>query len=249
MSTANLGSCGFDDCCVPLKGKSEWGMDTLTRKMMGARSLAIAFNATLAQGQAYQFYYLQTWDWDDNPNVATVTLNYKGLMPGGTPTPDVQTEVVSAVGRTTKDYSTENDGIGRLYNDAVISQPGAGEVPVDPPPGFLGGTVQYRVHKYAVGATMQFNYKAIQAQIRYISVGQPSGPLYSAVNIHFDPSFDNARIITSDGATFGIDRMTFFELEPVQLPPRIMSFSSKNVIGSPYWEGEEILRLELGTLT
>lgn len=249
MSLSNLGTCGFDDSCAPLKGKSEWGMDTLTRKLIGARSLATAFNLTLAQGQAYQFYYLQTWDWDDNPNVATVTLNYKGLLPGGTPAPDIQTEVASAVGRTTKDYSTENDGIGRLYNDAIISQPGAGEIPIDPPPGFLGGTVQYRVHKYAVGATMQFNYKAMQVQIRYISIGQPSGPIYSAVNVHFDPSFDNARITTSDGATFGIDRMTFFELEPVQLPARAISFNSKNVIGSPYWEGEEILRLELGTLS
>lgn len=243
MSVSNLGSCTFLDSCVPLKGKSEWGMDTLQRKMSGARSLAEAFNLTLGQGQAYQYYYLQTWDWDDNPTVATVTLNYKGLLPGGTPAPDIQTEVVTSTGTTTKDYTAENDGVGRLYGTDFIWSMDSPAGPSDNGRSFKGER-----KRYAMGATMQFTYKAIQAQIRYIAVGQPPGPIYSAVNIHFDPSFNNARIVTNDGSAFGIDRMVFFELQPVQLPARVISFNSKNVIGSPYWEGEEILRLELGSL-
>lgn len=241
MSVAILGRGTFEDLYSPLKGKSEWGMDTLTRRVSGARALAEAYIAGLTQGDFRQGYYLQTWEPDDNPNVATITLNYKGLLTGGTPVPDIETEIVTTTGTTTNDYSTENDGAGRLYGKQVIAQI------LDTVPGGFGTTAEFIKNGYAVGATMQFNYKAIQARIRYINVGEPSGPQYTAIGVHFDPSFDNARIVTSDGATFGIDRMTFFELEPQQLPPRIISFNSKHVIGTPWWEAEEILRLELGT--
>lgn len=245
MSIALLGSCGFLDEFTPVKGKIEWGMDTLTRKMIGARSLAEAYIATLAQGQVYQNYYLQAWEPDDDPNVCRVTLTYKGLITGGTPYPDIIPEIVSAVGTTTQDYSTENDGAGRLYQKDVLAQFLGGTVP---PPGTIGLTASYFRDRYCTGATMQFTYQALQEKIRYINVGKPSGPGYGSVQSFFSPTFDNARITTSDGAVFGVDRMVFFELTPVQLPARTIFFTAKNVIGTPYYECEEVLRVELGTL-
>lgn len=84
------GDPSFDDAHYPVPGKSEWGMDTLTRTMSGASGSLEAFVASLGQGTSYTFnhntYYLQTWDDDKGRAFASVTLNYKGLT-GGIPPP------------------------------------------------------------------------------------------------------------------------------------------------------------------
>lgn len=242
MSVAVLGNVAFQDICVPLKGKSEWGMDTLTRKMSGARSLAEAFNATLFQGQYYNFYFLQTWDWDENPNVATVTLNYKGLLTGGTPLPDAQTEVVSAVGTSSKTFTDENDGLGRFYRKDLIASTGE-----EPPIGSFGTSVEFTRSRYALSATMEFTYKTTETRYRYINVGEPYRAQYSATRGGETPYIERARITTSDGGVLPRTPWeTFFELTPVE-STKLVSFSHKQVIGTPYWEAEDVLRKILET--
>lgn len=241
MSLIILGNGTFQDACLPLKGKSVWGMDTLTRRMTGARSLAEAFNATLQQGQVYQGYYLQTWEWDDNPDVATVTLNYKGLVTGGTPIPDIQREIVTAKGSVSKSYADLNNGLGLLYRKDLLWQTGD----TVPGPGDFGTTAAYVRDRYTTGVTMEFTYKAIQARYRYVKQGQPMGPSYDSVGVNYPPVIEDARIVTADGSIYGrIDWQQFFGLYPIQLT-RLISFSANNVIGSPYWECEDVLRLEL----
>lgn len=86
MAITYKGNVTFDDAMEPRAGKSDWGMDTLTRRMKGASTLLAAYLATLVQGDTYAYnshtYYLQTWEPDDDSVFATVTLSYKGLNAG-----------------------------------------------------------------------------------------------------------------------------------------------------------------------
>jgi hypothetical protein len=241
MSLAILGRATFEDLYEPAKGKSEWGMDTLTRKMSGARSLLDAFIATLAQGQIFEGYYLQTWEPDDNPDIATVTLNYKGLLTNGTPVPDAQTEIVLSKGVRSADYSSENDGKGRLYATGVLGQFGT----ATPGPGEYGTMVQWTFQKFCTSAVMEFTYRTAQTRYRYISIGRSSAPRYSTVNFPFDPQIINRRIVTSDGSTFGADFEVRFGLTPVE-NEQVVSYSSRQVIGTPFFECEDTVRIELG---
>lgn len=250
MSLSNLGSCTFLDSCVPLKGKTEWGMDTLTRKLVGARSLAEAFIATLAQGQTYPTgstnpYYLQTWDADDNPNVCNLTLNYKGLVTGGTPTPLQETEIVTVIGKTTADYSTEGatveapGGLGRYYRKDLIWSM---ESPAGP--GDNGRSFKGFRDRYAVSAAMEFMYKAPQTIYRYIKVGRPVAASYNSIGFSYTMIIEKARITLSDGTTYeGRDQETFFDLTPVARA-KVVSFQCKPIIGSPFWECSDCIRLE-----
>lgn len=244
MALATLGRAGFEDSTIPVAGKSEWGMDTLMRRMTGYIGNLEAYLATLSQGLTYNFlgtlFYLQSWQPDDSTPVATVQLNYKGLR-GGTPVPDVQREIVAAKGNISRDYTEENDGKGRPYRKEVLWRfqyvtPSGAE--------FDDEQIGER-DVYAAGATMEFTYKAVETRYRYVRVGEPSGPRYHTVGINYTQTIEDARITTSDGAVFGYDRALFFNLVPVQIQ-RDVGFTSHHVIGSPFWECEDSVRLELG---
>lgn len=247
MSVAILGSGTFQDSFVPVKGKSEWGMDTLTRKLTGARSLLEAFIGTLSQGQAYQGYYLQTWNADDSPDVASITLDYKGLLTGGTPSPKAISSVVSGVGQTTADFSTE--GIvagtpqGRKYRSDLIwtltSIPTTGQI--------VGTTAAGFRDRYALSATLEFAYKIAQTTYRYITQGKPNAPRYTAVDINYPAFIQRGRIILNDGTILprGVPWETFFDLTPVQINQTV-SFQSEPVIGTPFWENEDVVQRILG---
>lgn len=243
MPEALLGRCGFEDCNIPVAGKSEWGMDTLTRKMKGHVSLLSTFMQSLTQGQMYvdagSNFYLQTFEPDDATPVATVTLVYKGLR-YGTPIPDVQSSVVSSVGSTSADYSAENSGKGRIYKTIPLWHFSYVE-----PTGFEEDVENGSRKVYTTGATMEFNYKAAETKYRYVQSGRPTGARYSVTDIVADPSFRRVRIVTSDGSIYGIERQVFFGLTPVA-SPTVVSFSSKNVIGTPFYECEDVIRLEYG---
>lgn len=240
MSIALLGDGTFQDVMTPAKGKSEWGMDTLTRKMSGARSLLEAFIATLAQGQIFQGYYLQTWEPDENPQVAIMTLVYKGLLNGGTPIPDVESEVVPAVGSCSKNYSTENSGKGRIYKNNVwrsfLQLDTGAQTEVE------NGSLPV----YTTGAIMEFTFDAVQSSFRYIHVGKPNGPQFTAPDIPFNPVIRRKKIITSDGSVYGNNApSSLADLVPVQIN-RVLGFNSKHVIGTPYYECTDVVRAELG---
>lgn len=248
MSTAVLGSGTFLDLFDPLKGKSEWGMDTLTRKGHIARSLAAAFIATLAQGQVYppgssNPYYLQTWDIDDNPNVATITLNYKGFVTGGTPKPLKERDFATVIGRTTADYSTEGTpaGVGRFYRQDVLwtlASPAT-------VPGDYGISGKFLRDRYAVSAAMEFIYRSPQTTYRYFTVGETTSAKHHTIGFSYTIIIEKARILLSDGTTYeGRDQETYFDLTPTPIQ-KVVSFQAREVVGSPWWECTDVVRLEL----
>jgi hypothetical protein len=235
-----IGVADFDDICLPAAGKNEWGVDTLVRKMKGARSLLSDFLSSLSQGDTYGSYYLQTWEPDDDPVLATVTLTYKGLF-DGIPEEDVQTEIQAAAGSCSKNYLRENDGKGRVYATGVLAQFG----PVAPGPGEYGTTVKWTYTKYATAANMDFTYDAVQSTYRYITASKPSGPSHTTIDISLTPVVKRVRITTDTGAIYGLDMAGFFDLAPVEILT-VVGFSSKHIIGTPYYECVDVVRKELG---
>lgn len=250
MALAIIGDGTFRDSCVPLKGKTEWGMDSLTRKMTGARSLAEAFIATFAQGQAFQGYNLQTWDSDDNPQVATITLNYKGLLAGGTPTPRSETQIMQASGSGSVSFTTQNNGLGIVYRKKPLYRfsfqgpPDSVFInPVGPEFAIPDAVVAAR-DVYTTGAQVQFLYSAVQSVYSYISQGRPAAPRYEHVLSTFEPFVIEARGITADGFPFGKDSGVFglFNIQSIE---RVIAFNVTEVIGTPYFECQDTIRKEL----
>lgn len=245
---ATLGDTTFRDSTIPVPGKSEFGMDTLTRRMVGyvgedGENLQ-AFIESLNQGDTHNFggvlFYLQTWTPDDGTPVATVTLNYKGLKPGGTPEPDIQREFVTAKGFVSKSFSELNLGKGIPYSVRAVWRSF-----YEAPTGGQDDLVVGNQSVYTVSATMEFTYIAPQVTFRYISEGEPVAARYESVGFDYTLVIDDARIVTGDGAVLGRDFAQFFGLSPVPVN-RVLSFSAKNVLGSPYWECVDVIRLELG---
>lgn len=243
MSVALLGRTGFEDMFAPAKGKSEWGMDTLTRKMCGARSGLDTFIAGLTQGDIYQGYFLQTWDINDDADVAIVTLEYKGLITGGTPKPDIQNNIVSAVGRASKSYLDQNSGLGITLRSIVLwkFQYAAPETIGD-----LDVHVGTRI-VYTQSATLEYTYHATESRYRYISVGNLGGPRYTSSASSYTPTIERARYTTSDGMTYGRDNASVVAALGIspRLTEKVVSSISRPVIGSPYYECEDIVRREL----
>jgi hypothetical protein len=249
------GNAVFDDVSAPAPGKSEFGMDTLTRKMVGARSLLAGFVSGLNQGDIFNFngvnFYLQTWQPDESTPFATVTLLYKGLL-AGLPETDIQTVFVRALGSVSADFSLENPdpftgaGKGRIYRKSPLFKfsyniPGSG--------GESDVVLGVR-DVYCTSATMEFCYVAVQSTYRYIAASKPGGPRYYSVNIGFSPVVDRARIHTSDGALYGLSSAALFDLAP-GMPSApvehesVVDFASKHVIGSPYYECTDVVKKDL----
>lgn len=246
MSLTGLGRTGFEDRHIPAPGKSEFGMDTLIRELQGFvgenGELLKAFLATLGQGDTYtigeNIFYLQSWQPNNATPIGSVTLNYKGLRDGGTPIPDVQTDIVSASGRITRSYLDENGGFGRIFRNRA-----GGSINTT----VSGAVVSQLVLSspvYTVSATCEFLYHAVESRYRYISEGQPDEPENTEVQSSYVPEIEEARISTSDGMVYPRSNLVAFDME-VEPRTRVVSWSAKNVLGSPYFEVEEIVRLEL----
>lgn len=249
---ASLGRTGFEEASIPVPSKSEFGMDTLTRPMKGwvgedGENLQ-AFVASLGQGDTYVFneitFYLQTWSCNDSTPEAIVTLNYKGLSEGGTPMPDVQTEISPASGSISKSYAGENNGQGRIYKTITLwryqfTAPDLETVTSDQPVGTRD--------VYTTGVTMEFTYDAVQTVYRYVTQGKPSRPRYFTVDIPRVPTIKRSRITTADGSVYGNNAPGALtaDLTPT-VQNKVVGFTSKNVIGSPYYECVDIVRRELG---
>lgn len=233
-----LGRTTFEDASIPVPGKSEFGMDTLVREVEGyvgenGENL-IAYIASLNQGDTYLFgdtvFYLQTWSPGNSTPVASVTLNYKGLKPGGTPEPDIETQIVAATGGTSADFSAFNDGIGVAYRKEPFGDP---ESPT-------------LINIYTTSATLEFTYNAAQSTYSYITTGKPSGPRFEHIDIEYTPVIKTGRTRVANGEVFGFEGP--IAVGPaVQPVPRetVIGFTSKHVIGSPFWECQDVVRMEL----
>lgn len=230
-------------------------MDALTRKLTGARSLAAAFIATLAQGQLYGAdangngaYFLQTWDADDDPVKATITLNYKGLVTGGTPVPKATTQIVSAVGQTEADFQNEGEvaGVpqGRLYRHDLLWSVTSPSLPDD----ILGTSIKGFRDRYALSARFDFTYRAVQTTYLYITIGRPAAPRYTAPDIPYASVVERGRITLNDGTVLPKVRAAGFNLVPVIIDENI-SFEAVPVIGSPFFECTDVARRTLGKIT
>jgi hypothetical protein len=208
--------------------------------MTGHVSLLSDYVTTIQQGDTYLWagavFYLQTWDVDSSTPFATVTLNYKGLI-HGTPKIEVDTTVELSTGSVSKDYSTENDGKGRIYRIEPLWK-----FSYEEPNGVETDTIVSTRNVYTTGAVMQFTYRALTSHYRYISLGPPSGPSFGVVQGFFDPQVENQRIVTSDGSVYGPDRAVFFDLS-LNFTAKVISFSSRPVFGSPYFECEEVVTM------
>lgn len=244
MAVTGLGRIGFEDVSIPAFGKSEFGMDTLSRTMQGHSELLLDFLASLHQGDTYSIgdnlFYLQSWEPDKATPVSTVTLNYKGLSQGGTPQPDVQTEIVSAVGRISKSYLDQNGGLGITLRNREGGSIGV----VNPVSGLVERQLVLLSPVYTTSATSEFLYHAVETRYRYIKEGQPSEPENTEVQSSYIPEIEEIQISTNDGMTYGRERILSLDMEPV-LHERVVSWSSRHVIGSPFWECEDVVRKEL----
>jgi hypothetical protein len=88
-------SIGFTEQALPSLSKSEFGIDTLTRKFKGPATKLVSYLAGLRQGSqpsGYSGFYLQTWSVDDNAIFPCVTLLYKGLI-GAIPNPIISDSI------------------------------------------------------------------------------------------------------------------------------------------------------------
>lgn len=244
MAVTGLGRIGFEDVSIPAFGKSEFGMDTLVRTMQGHSELLLDFLASLHQGDTHaigdNFFYLQSWEPDKATPVSTVTLNYKGLSQGGTPTPDISTEVVSTMGRMQRSYLGFNGGLGIT----VRNREGGSIGVVNPVSGAVERQLVLTSPVYTVSATLEFTYHAVESRYRYVTTGRPSGPRYTEVESDYVPAPEEMRITTSDGATYGRGQLLAFNMTP-ELHTRVVAWTNRSVIGSPYFEVEEVVRLEL----
>jgi hypothetical protein len=103
---AYQGHIEMRDMHIPVPGKDEWGMDTLTRTVRGPASLQEQFIRSLRQGTAFRFansvFYLQTWAPQDHPIFPGASMSYKGLtngIPGPIPS-NSRTELVGSITAT-----------------------------------------------------------------------------------------------------------------------------------------------------
>ncbi len=222
MALIYVGNSDFDDVCAPVAGKSEWGIDTLTRTLKGARYKLADFIATLAQGQSYAGnYFLQTWEPDDtDPVWGSVKLQYKGLLGGTIPDPVIENAIVEATGNSS-----------HLF---------------DPPYDWAGGDED----KKAISAVMDFSYYCGQTQYRYITDGQNSLGTYGSLGFGFETLIKKTRItvqtVNAGDIVFGGNAPVGIvsALTPV-LSIGNINFQSHPVFGTNYFECEDTVRAEL----
>lgn len=173
-----VGNPAFEDLFEPVAGKSEWGMDTLTRVMSGSQPNLLAFMAALAQGARYFYngnnYYLQTWECDNNQVFPRVTMLYKGLF-AGIPAPFV------SGGTTEQTQSASTDSpVSITYFDFATQ----GSVTKD------------------VTATRTTRSLVRRSNYKYITTTRPTGPTYTNLDIAYSPVVITSNIITDAGTNY-----------------------------------------------
>lgn len=206
------GDQSFADKYEPVSGKSEWGMDTLTRGMTGAQPGLVLFMQSLAQGQPFVFnfntYSLQSWECDNNQVFPTVTLVYKGLY-SGIPQPFVS-------GRTVEQASSQTTAspISTTYFDFAS---------------------QASVTKDLMG-TRNTRYLTREATYRYIHNGRPTGPTYNALDVAYPPEAIESIITTDAGASWTSNAPTALATALAPATYNVATMSCDPVFGTPFFE-------------
>lgn len=210
-----VGDGTFLDFYEPVSGKSEWGMDTLTRTMKGSQPNLKAFVQGLAQGQTYTFnfntYYLQSWECDNEQVFPGVTLLYKGLF-GGIPAPFV-------TGRTIEGSSsqTTSSPVSITYFDFKTQ----GSISAD-----VMGTAQRR-------------YISRESNYKYITNSRPSTFTYGSLDVPFAIQYIESIITTDAGVSFASGAPA--ALATALAPSAYLQVTTQTVpvFGSVYFENED----------
>ncbi len=214
MAVTYVGDVAFEDAMEPRAGKSDWGMDTLTRKMKGASTLLTAFLGTLNQGDIYfyrgQNFYLQTWEADDDPVFSTVTLNHKGLR-SGIPAP-------AAVDETT----IQTTSIGADISSLSITN--------------ADGTT-------AKTATRDIEFYCPQTTWRYITNGRPTAPTYSTIANGRSPIVIRSTITLDNGTRYtGNAPIGLVTALTPALIVKVLGPHDQPIFGTPYFECEDVVQ-------
>jgi hypothetical protein len=216
MPILYYGTEEFDDVCAPCEGKSDWGVDTLTRRVRGARNLLGAYIFGLAQGQAAPSngnFFLQSWEPDDSDPVwGNVVLQYKGFKNGTIPDPIIIPRIIEASGSSSH------------YFD---------------PPYDWGGD------EPAISAVMEYTYYAGETVYRYITNGQPTNASHGILYTSYATSMKRSRITLDDGTVFGGNAPVgiMSAVQPV-VAVNVVGFSANKIHGTSYWEAEDVVRGE-----
>lgn len=229
MALTCKGDDDFLDLYTPVPGKSEWGMDTLTRRMIGYIDGLESFINGLDQGDTFTYnghvFYLQTWENDDHPYKPTVTLNYKGLVEG---IPDPT---------SIDDMSIQSVNISADFDPPVT----VGKETVrwiD-----ASGTLQYLTSDVkASSATREIEFYSPQTTWRYIRGSRPVFSTYNSVNgrepivIRSVTRLDNGRVYTGNVAVAVASALGRVASNKVVGP------NATPVHGTPYFECQDVVQ-------
>lgn len=211
------GDGSFLDLFEPVSGKSEWGMDTLTRVMAGAQENLVAFVETLAQGATHSFngntYYLQSWEPVNEQVFPKITLLYKGLI-DGIPEPFVS-------GRTVEQSSSQT-------TDTAVSIT------------YFDFKAQGSVTKDVMG-TANRRYLTRESTYKYITSSRPTSPTYVSLDVPMDVIYLESIITTDAGVNFASNAPAALA---TALAPAITTATTTQtmpVFGTIYFENEDVV--------
>lgn len=217
-----IGDASYQEIAKPAIGKTDWGLDTLTRNVAGRRDELQTFVGSLVQGAAapapYAIFKLQTWDVDESdPIWGRVQLNYKGVQ-GGTLPPD------------------------KPYNE-IIETSGTSSHHWDPP-------YDYGGEFFAVSAVLDFTYYAGQTTWRYVRTSDPGASIHTALATTFLYSVKRSRITVSneDGSTTVFGSSAPVGIVSAVTPALVVGavgYRSSPILGTGFFELEDVVRAEL----
>ncbi len=212
-----VGDGTFQDLYQPVSGKSEWGMDTLTRTMTGSQPNLQAYVQSLAQGQTFVFnfntYYLQSWECDNDQVFPKVTLLYKGLF-GGIPNPFVS-------GRTI-------EGCSSLTTSSPVSI------------SYFDFKSQGSVTKDVMG-TRTSRYIARESSYKYITTSRPSAPTYTTLDVAFSIQYIQSEITTDAGVTFATNAPAALATALAASAYTLTITQTVPVFGTAFFENEDVV--------
>lgn len=214
-TTTYVGNGAFEDMYEPVSGKSEWGMDTLTRVMAGKQTSLVSFVNGLNQGDTYSYhgntYYLQSWEPDNDPVFPKIRMEYKGLF-DGIPDPFVS-------GRTVEQSCSQTtaDPVTITYWDAATQSSVTGDV--------MG--------------TRTSRYITRESTYRYITSSRPSSPTYTALDVAMAIIYLQSEITTDVGANFASNAPA--ALATALFPSAYLEYTTDTnpVFGTPFFENTD----------
>lgn len=228
MAIIYVGNTEFEDVSEPVRSKSEFGADVLTRTVAGRLPLLQGFLDSLRQGQVFEGLYLQTWKSGDERCFPRVEMEYRGLLdPTALPDPDGQNDFTQK--SVTKSATINNESVAEQIKGKPLASGETDEV----------------------SATMEMTFFAPTTRWRYLTNIKPAGPKFLQLNLPtaaLVPRIFKVSVVakwTTKEANFSSDMPA--PLAAALHTPLILradGHSANNIIGSPYWEATDTVTYE-----